>query len=181
MLYKNICFLFSLSRTQCVRRMREWRRQETWRRCQRAAQELEGLLFDLHLEAQTELGGLQEADRAGGGEDEDKGGDEAVADWDWPHTQGSLVRQQVIRGSLSLQCRPALRFQHRSQPIIIMILFFSSTPLTKEASILQTMIFLLFLGWRKRLHYCCGKSPTPEQKKYHDLSEEEDRFWSTYN
>ena len=33
-----------------------------------------------HLEAQTELGGLQEADRAGGGEDEDKAGDEAVAD-----------------------------------------------------------------------------------------------------
>ena len=76
------------------------------------------------------------------------------------HTTG------IIRGSLSLQCWPALRFQHRSQPIIIMILFFCSTPLTKEASILQTMIFLLFLGWRKRLHYyCCGKSPTPEPKE----------------
>ena len=36
--------------------------------------------WPLHLEAQTELGGLQEADRAGGGEDE--GGGEAVAGGD---------------------------------------------------------------------------------------------------
>ena len=89
--------------------------------------------------------------------------------WGWGRRWGrgwlSLVTQQVIRGSLSLQCRPALRFQHRSQPIIIMIVFSCSTPLTKEASTLQTMIFLLFLGWRKRLHYYCGKSPTPEPKE----------------
>ena len=63
--------------------------------------------FIFHLEAQTELGGLQEADRAGGGEDEDEGGDEAVADWDWPHTLGSLAtgnpRLSLITMSTSIK------------------------------------------------------------------------------
>ena len=62
-----------------------------------------------HLEAQTELGGLQEADRAGGGEDDDEGGGEALAEADLDlaaHTLGRLATGNPWL-SLSSECRPS--------------------------------------------------------------------------